>query len=119
MPFSNEAPVKITFLGPKAESFFKDSLHIEEMLRRSLGQASDYSNLGLIAQKKGQLQKAAEYWLKASVLFENSGDANAAEYFKNKTVNLFESRGDTAAAAYFRRQAKLMSGVEEVLPRAK
>ena len=103
----------------KAESFFKDSLHIEEMLRRSLGQASDYSNLGLIAQKKGQLQKAAEYWLKASVLFENSGDADAAEYFKNKTVNLFESRGDTAAAAYFRRQAKLMSGVEEVLPRAK
>lgn len=83
----------------KAESFFKDSLHIEEMLHRSLGQASDYSNLGLIAQKKGQTQKAAEYWLKASILFENSGD--------------------TTAAAYFEHQAKIMSGVEEVLPRAK
>ncbi len=103
----------------KAESFFKDSLHIEEMLHRSLGQASDCGNLGLIAQKKGQLQKAAEYWLKASILFENSGDATTAEYFKNKTQELFESQENTAAAAYFERQAKIMSGVEEVLPRAK
>ncbi len=103
----------------KAEGFFKDSLHIEEMLHRSLGQASDYSNLGLIAQKKGQLQKAAEYWLKAAVLFENSGDTASAEYFKNKMVDLFESKGDAAAAAYFKRQAaKLMPGAEEVLPRA-
>ena len=103
----------------KAESFFKDSLHIEEMLHRSLGLASDYSNLGLIAQKKGQLQKAAEYWLKASILFENSGDSASAEYFKNKTVDMFESKGDTAAAAYFKKQARLMSGAEEALPQAK
>lgn len=103
----------------KAESYFKDSVHIEEMLHRSLGLASDYSNLGLIAEKKGQLQKAAEYWLKAAAFFENSGDDASAEYFKEKTVNLFESKGDSAAAAYFRRQAKIMSGAEEVLPRAK
>ena len=103
----------------KAESFFKDSLHIEEMLHRSLGQASDCSNLGLIAQKKGQLQKAAEYWLKAAVLFENSGDTMSAEYFKNKITDLFESRGDTLAATYFKRQVQIMSEEKEVLPQAK
>lgn len=69
----------------RAESFFRDSLHIEEMLHRSLGQASDYSNLGLIASKRGQSQKAAEYWQKAALLFEKSGDLSTANYFKEQS----------------------------------
>ena len=77
----------------KAESFFKDSIHIEEMLHRSLGMASDYSNLGLIAQKKGQQQKAAEYWYKASLLFEKSGDMDSAEYFKKQSFLMWEAAG--------------------------
>lgn len=77
----------------RAESFFKDSMHIEEMLRRSLGMASDYSNLGLIAQKKGQPQKAAEYWYKAALLFEKSGDLSSADYFKKQAVLMWEAAG--------------------------
>lgn len=77
----------------KAESFFKDSMHIEEMLHRSLGLASDYSNLGLIAQKKGQKQRAAEYWYKASLLFEQSGDRTSAEYFKEQSLLIWEAAG--------------------------
>lgn len=77
----------------RAESLFKDSMHIEEMLHRSLGLASDYSNLGLIAQKKGQKQKAAEYWYKASLLFESSGDQNSAEYFKKQSLLMWEAAG--------------------------
>lgn len=72
----------------KAESFFKDSLHIEEMLHRSLGMASDYGNLGLIAQKKGDKARAAEYWKKAAVLFENSGDRKMADYFFKRSGSL-------------------------------
>ncbi len=70
----------------KAESYFKDSIHIEEMLHRSLGMASDYSNLGLIARKKGQNQKAIEYWTKAAAFFENSGDSDSANYFKQQAL---------------------------------
>lgn len=77
----------------RAESFFKDSMHIEEMLHRSLGLASDYSNLGLIAQKKGQQQKAAEYWYKASLYFESSGDKTSAEYFKKQAKLMWEAAG--------------------------
>lgn len=72
----------------KAESFFRDSLHIEEMLHRSLGMASDYGNLGLIAQKKGDKVRAAEYWKKAAVLFENSGDRKMADYFFDRSDSL-------------------------------
>lgn len=72
----------------KAESYFKDSLHIEEMLHRSLGMASDYGNLGLIAQKKGDRVRAAEYWKKAAVLFENSGDRKMADYFFGRCTSL-------------------------------
>ncbi|MBO4519574.1 MAG: tetratricopeptide repeat protein [Alphaproteobacteria bacterium] len=77
----------------RAESFFKDSMRIEEMLHRSLGLASDYSNLGLIAQKKGQKQKAAEYWYKASLYFESSGDRTSAEYFKKQAKLMWEAAG--------------------------
>jgi len=77
----------------RAESFFRDSIHIEEMLHRSLGLASDYSNLGLIAQKKGQKQKAAEYWHKASLFFEASGDKTSAEYFKKQAKLMWEAAG--------------------------
>ena len=76
-----------------AESRFKDSMHIEEMLHRSLGLASDYSNLGLIAQKKGQKQKAAEYWHRAALLFENSGDKTAADHFKEQARLMWEAAG--------------------------
>ena len=76
-----------------AESFFKDSMRIEEMLHRSLGLASDYSNLGLIAQKKGQKQKAAEYWYRAALLFEKSGDNSSAEYFKKQALLIWEAAG--------------------------
>ncbi len=75
----------------RAESRFKDSVRIEEMLHRSLGQASDYSNLGLIAQKKGQYQKAAEYWHKAALLFEKSGDKTSADHFKEQARLMWEA----------------------------
>lgn len=75
----------------KAEGFFKDSMHLEERLHRSLGLASDFSNLGLIAQKKGQKQKAAEYWYRAALLFEKSGDRNSAEYFKKQSSLMWEA----------------------------
>lgn len=75
----------------QAESYFKDSMHIEERLHRSLGLASDFSNLGLIAQKKGQNQKAAEYWYRAALQFENSGDKKSAEYFKQKSSLMWEA----------------------------
>ena len=74
-----------------AESRFKDSMHIEERLHRSLGLASDFSNLGLIAQKKGQNQKAAEYWYRAALQFESSGDHKSAEYFKQKSSLMWEA----------------------------
>ncbi|MBR1945297.1 MAG: tetratricopeptide repeat protein [Alphaproteobacteria bacterium] len=75
----------------QAESYFKDSMHIEERLHRSLGLASDFSNLGLIAQKKGQNQKAAEYWYRAALQFESSGDHKSAEYFKQKSSLMWEA----------------------------
>ena len=77
----------------KAESRFKDSARIEEMLHRSLGLASDYSNLGLIAQKRGQCQKAAEYWHKAALLFEKSGDKATADRFKEQSRLMWEAAG--------------------------
>lgn len=42
----------------QADSLFRDSLHLEEMLHRSFGMASDLGNLGLIAQKTGNHAKA-------------------------------------------------------------
>lgn len=71
-----------------AESRFRDSVRIEEMLRRSLGAASDYGNLGLIAQKKGQNEKAADYWRKAAFLFDQSGDADAAADFARRAAEV-------------------------------
>lgn len=75
----------------KAESRFKDSMHLEERLHRTLGLASDFSNLGLIAQKKGQFQRAAEYWHRASLFFENGGDKKSAEYFKRQSSLMWEA----------------------------
>lgn len=66
----------------QADSLFRDSLHLEEMLHRSFGMASDFGNLGLIAQKTGNHAKAAEYWHKAAVLFEEGGNDEMAEKFK-------------------------------------
>lgn len=71
-----------------AESRFRDSVRIEEMLRRSLGAASDYGNLGLIAQKKGQYEKAADYWRKAAFLFDRSGDADTAAAFARRAAEV-------------------------------
>ena len=69
-----------------AESRFRDSVRIEEMLHRGLGAASDYGNLGLIAQKKGQNEKAADYWRKAAFLFEQSGDVETAVDFVRRAA---------------------------------
>lgn len=66
----------------KAESSFKDSLHLEEVLQRCFGMASDYGNLGLIAQKKGNPDKASEYWRKASFFFEKGGEENLSAQFQ-------------------------------------
>lgn len=77
----------------KAESRFKDSMHIEERLHRTLGLASDFSNLGLIARKKGQKQRAAEYWYRAALLYEKGGDGESAGYFKQQASLMWEAAG--------------------------
>ena len=78
----------------RAESCFRESARIEEMLHRSLGLASDYSNLGLIAQKKGQWQKAAEHWHHAALFFEKSGDNEASRHFEEQARLMWEAAGD-------------------------
>lgn len=78
-----------------ADSLFRDSLRLEEMLHRSFGMASDLGNLGLIAQKRGNAAKAAEYWHKAAVLFEEGGNEEMAEKFKSLCK---EIRADPATA---------------------
>lgn len=72
----------------RAESLFRDSLHLEEMLQRCFGMASDYGNLGLIAQKTGRYDKAADYWNKASLLFEKGGETSLSDHFRQLYENV-------------------------------
>ena len=72
----------------EAESRFKDSLHLEQRLHRAFGIASDCCNLGLIAQNKGDKQRAAEYWEKAVALFAENGDDEHAAEFKQRIAAL-------------------------------
>lgn len=79
----------------QADGLFRDSLRLEEILHRSFGMASDLGNLGLIARKTGNIAKAAEYWHKAAVLFEEGGNAAMAEKFKSLCR---EAKADPEAA---------------------
>lgn len=72
----------------KAESFFKDSLYVEQRQHRDYGMASDYGNLGLIAKYKGDYQRATEYWTKAEALFEQNGNTILAAEFKKQIEDL-------------------------------
>lgn len=72
----------------KAESCFRDSLRLEQRLRRLFGQATDYANLGLIFQKKGNVEKALSCYEKARTLFVADGNCLLAEDMSKKIKEL-------------------------------
>lgn len=78
----------------KAESFFKDSLYVEQRQHRDYGMASDYGNLGLISKYKGDCQRAREYWTKAEALFEQNGNTELALEFR-KQIETLETDSST------------------------
>ena len=51
----------------------KKSLAIEEKLGRLEGMASDYGNLGWVYKKRGDVEKARGYWVKAVDLYKRIG----------------------------------------------
>lgn len=54
----------------KADEMHRNALAINEKLGRLEGMASNNSNLGLIAEKQGDLNKAQIYWRKARDLYK-------------------------------------------------
>ena len=53
----------------KAEEYYRKSLAINEALDKKEGIASQYGNLGVIYETRGDLDKAREAWEKSKSLF--------------------------------------------------
>jgi hypothetical protein len=51
----------------------RKSLEIEEKLGRLEGMASDYANLGVVREARGDVAGARHYWVKARDLFARIG----------------------------------------------
>lgn len=75
----------------KAESFFKDSLRVEEQLNRSGGMAADYGNLGLIAMHRDDANGAIECFDKAYRIFKADGNEEMAADFERRIDALKEA----------------------------
>ena len=72
----------------KAESFFKDSLRIEEQLARSFGMAADFGNLGLVAVRRRDTDAAVCYFDKARRLFKEGGNETLSADFEKRIADL-------------------------------
>ena len=57
----------------QVEMMHRKSLEIEEKLGRLEGMASDYGNLGLIYETRGDLKEARTLWTRARDLYEKIG----------------------------------------------
>ena len=80
---------------------YRKSLEIEEQLGRKEGMASDYGNLGIVYQDRGDLDEAEAIYRKALELDEQLGRKEGIASNYSNLGNLYQMRGDLDEAARY------------------